>query len=188
MTTISNVNIANRALQKLGDSSIVSLTQDSKAARSCNLAFERVRRSELRRHPWNFAIKRTTLAPDSDAPEFDYDYAFTLPADCLRPLPPKDYDLDWKIEGRKILTNQGDTLELVYIADIDDPTEFDESFVEAFACKLAAEIAEALTGSSEKKKMAWQEYDIAIKEAKRNNAFESVQAELPEDTWVVARL
>ena len=61
----SEVDIANRALQKLGAESIVSLTQDSENARACNLCYEPIRDAELRAHPWNFAIKRASLAADS---------------------------------------------------------------------------------------------------------------------------
>ena len=45
----SVVQISNRALQKLGAKSIVSLTEDSVNARAANLCYEDLRRAELRK-------------------------------------------------------------------------------------------------------------------------------------------
>jgi len=101
----SVVDCCNSALQKVGAASITALTDNSREARACNLAYDSNRRSELRKHYWNFATKRIQLAPDSASPAFDYAYQFTLPTDCVRVILPNDPYLDWVIEGRKILTN-----------------------------------------------------------------------------------
>ena len=87
---ISDVAIANLALQKLGSGHITSLSQDDPSARAVNACYEQIRDMELRKHPWNFARKRTTLAPDATTPSFDFDYAFPLPSDCLRSAVARD--------------------------------------------------------------------------------------------------
>jgi hypothetical protein len=65
MPSTSVVEICNRALQKLGAARITSLTQDTPNARSCNVAYNVLRKAELRSHPWSFAIKRAELAADA---------------------------------------------------------------------------------------------------------------------------
>lgn len=186
----SKVDIANRALQKLGAERIVSLSQDTENARACNLLFDSVRDSELRAHPWNFAIKRAQLAADATAPAFGYQAAYTLPTDCLRVLP-TDENLnthDWQIEGRKILTNDSAPLNVRYICRVDDPNQYDAMFIEALACAMAQELCEQLTQSNTKAQMIRQDYTTAIRMAKKLNAFENISAEMPTDTWITVRL
>jgi hypothetical protein len=188
---VSNVSIANLALQLLGAARIVTLSDDHKNARAVNSCFEFLRDRELRAHAWNFAIKRATLAPSSVEPEFDYDYAFPLPADYLRLLPPARHALDWNIEHVDnkscIVTNDGDTLEIRYIARITDPTLFDMLFDYALAAKIADHCCEEITQSNTKKATAKQEYKDAIAEARKINAFEQTVPEEPEDPWLAAR-
>lgn len=188
----SEVDIANRALQKLGAERITSLTQDSENARECNVAYEAVRDAELRAHPWNFAIKRAQLAADTTAPAFGFTNAFTLPSDCLRVLPPDpSYNLnshDWQIEGRKILTNDSAALEIRYIYRVTDTTQFDALFTEALACALAVELCEKLTQSNSKGQAMRADYTSTIRAARRQNAFENISADPPEDTWSTCRL
>lgn len=181
----SDVAIANRALGKLGQTTIVSLTQDSTAARAINAIYTGVRRAEIRKHPWNFAKTRAQLAASADEPAFDFGYAFPLPADCLRVL--NKADVDWKIEGQEILSNGAGPLEIVYLRDVTDPNIFDEAFIEAFACKLSMEVAEKLTSSSEKRDRAMREYQYALAEARRTNAIERMSEDRIEDDWEKAR-
>jgi hypothetical protein len=183
----SQVEICNLALQKLGASLIIDLSEGSQAADACNASYNHVRDSELRAHPWNFAIKRAVLAADVATPAFDYSYQFTLPVDCLRVLPPVDYDVDWRIEGRKIVTNWTAPLYIRYIAQITDPNEYDRGFIEVLACAIALHLCETLTQSNQKLQNIGQMYQKAIRDAKRQNAFENISEDMPEDSWIVAR-
>ena len=184
---VSDVSICNLALQKLGAGRITSLTEDSRNARSCNACYTLIRDKELRAHPWTFAVKRVVLAPDATAPAFDFDYAFAIPQDCLRILPPNTPLIDWKLENNKILTNAGNSLNLIYIARIEDPTVYDACFDEALAAKLAWHLCEEITQSNQKKADAMNEYKDAIRTARRTNAFEKLADAPPEDSWNLAR-
>ena len=192
----SDVQIANRALSKIGERTIVSRTEDSNPARAINECYVIVRQNEIRRHPWHFAKKRALLAASAIAPAFDFSYAYPLPADCLRVLMPHpqsdsvQYDgkVDWKIEGRSILSDQAGPLKVTYLADITDSAQFDSSFVDAFAARLAAEVAVRLTGSAEKQRLALEEYRLSLLEARRVNAFEQFSIERPMGDWEIARL
>ncbi len=188
----SDVAICNIALQKLGAARITSLAEDSVEARECNACYEQQRDAELRKHPWNFAIARVSLPADATAPAFGPANSFTLPSDFLRLLPvdPEEVinDEDWRIEGKKILTNDSAPLQVRYIYRVTDPNEFDSLFVEALASKIAFQICEKITQSNQKKAAAAEDYKMAIAAARRINAFENVAQEPPPDPWDTARL
>lgn len=182
------VDCCNSALQRVGATTILSLSDNSPEARACSVAYDSNRRDELRKHTWNFAVKRVVLAPDATEPAFDFKYAFTLPSDCLRVLRPATADLDWQIEGRKILTNDSTTLNLRYIADIEDCAQWDASFYNVVAAALAVDIVERLTQSNVKKQNLEKDYDDSVKMARRVDAFEGGPEDAPEDDWWIARL
>ena len=185
---VSQVEIANRTLDKLGAENIVSLTEDSENARIINRMYNIVLRSMLRSHTWNCAKKRVVLAPLSTAPAFDYNYQFQLPADCLRPIFPSDVK-DWSVEkGNVLLTNEGNVLNLLYIAMLDDPNDMDDCFIEAFACKMAVECAEKITQSTSKRTAAKDEYNEAMATARKANAYEAIPVQQDSSSWVDARI
>lgn len=67
MPFLDSMDIANKALQYCGQYPIQSPTEDSKANRETSNAYDKVRRSELRRNTWRFAVKNTVLrAIDTD--------------------------------------------------------------------------------------------------------------------------
>jgi hypothetical protein len=200
----SVTGIANRALQLVGASAILNLTDNSPEAREVSRAYDFCRQAELRAHRWNFAIKRAELAPDTATPVFGYQYQYQLPSDCLRVLLPNDATLDWKVEGKKLLTNWGTSpfgagafgatvtptaaLYLRYVADIEDATYFDAAFCEALAARIAIAIVERLTQSNQKKSQLKDDYRFAIAEASAINAFEKLPAEAPDDDYWLARV
>ena len=143
----STVDICNGALNQLGATTILSLTEDSKNARLCNSRYTQVRDSVFRSHPWNCLQKRVELAADTDAPAWGFSYAYTLPADCLRLLRILDYDSNYKVEGRKILSNTS-TMKILYIGRVTDPNEYDELLRETLSAALGADIAFAVTSNN----------------------------------------
>ncbi len=205
----SEVDVCNRALQKLGAKRIASLTEASVSARAVNLAYPIVRRSELRKYPWNFAITRVQLAADSPAPTWGRQNSFTLPNDFItlaNIYPETLYNdintvgvtvaftaestgmSDWVIEaGNKIVTNDSAPLNVRYIADITDTTQWDTIFVEVLATALAYEVCEELTQSNSKKQALGVEYDRLINEAKHSASIEIAPNDPPADTWITVR-
>ena len=143
----STVDICNGALNQLGATTILSLTEDSKNARLCNSRFTQVRDGVFRSHPWNCLQKRIELAQDSTAPAWGFKYAYTLPADCLRLLRILDYDSNYKVEGRKILSDT-ETMKILYVSRVTDPNEYDESLRETLSSALSADIAFAVTSNN----------------------------------------
>jgi hypothetical protein len=87
---VSAVDIVNRGLSKLGDLTIRSLSDDNTASRLASVTYDFVRRSELSKMVWNFAIKRTSItylvdgSGDPIVPSWNYGLTYLLPADCIR--------------------------------------------------------------------------------------------------------
>jgi len=143
----SVVDICNGALNQLGATTILSLTEDSKNARLCNARYTQVRDGIFRSHPWNCLQLRASLAKDTATPAWGFTSQFTLPADCLRLLYIIDYDSNYKVEGRKILSNTS-TMKILYISRVTDPNQYDELLRETLSAALAADIAYGITSSN----------------------------------------
>lgn len=197
----SQTEIANRALTKIGEARILSLSDNVEAARVVYSCWSHVRDAELRARNWNFSMTRTSLAALVSAPAWGFQYQYQLPADCLRVIQVDEHfsgpsmsdyrtrsEAAHQIEGGKILTDIGAPLKIRYVARVEDTGIWDALFVEAFACRLAAEVCERLTQSNTKRDMAWQEYKTAIREAVRADAIENPPEPLPDDTWMLSRL
>jgi hypothetical protein len=102
----------------------------------------------LRSHPWNCALRRATLAQESDTPSFGYAYQYILPTDpyCLRVLQMETEVEQFKVEGRKLLTDES-TAKILYIGRVTDPEEFDSLLVDTLSARIAVEFAFNITGS-----------------------------------------
>ena len=190
----SVVNMCNSALNLLGASTISSLTEDTKNARLCNQRYEPIRDRVFRSHNWNCLIKRIQLAQDSTGPVVEYTYGYTLPTDCLRVMKISNgstdsiaSDLDYKVEGRKIVTDIT-TIYLVYIALITDPNEYDSYLREAVSHQLAADICYAITNNSTLANNYMTRADERLREARFIDATENSLDTIEANEFTDARL
>lgn len=123
------------------------------------------------------------------APDTGYSYRYTMPTDCLRVLEfVDDPDFQWETEGREVLTDAGITVPIRYCSLALDPALWDSGLVNVMVSRLAAEIVEELTQSTDKRRLALAEYDRMISEARSKDAQEQSPQELAEDDWIQARL
>ena len=167
----SVVDICNGALNQLGASSITALTENSKNARICNERYETIRDAVYRSHPWNCLVKRVQLAQDSDTPAWGFSYQYTLPSDCLRVLQIKDYNSDYKIEGRKLLIEQSEVY-LIYLAIETDVNQLDILLRETISAALSQDIAYAITSNLQVAKLMAEKYQAKLSEARHTDASE----------------
>ncbi len=161
----SIVDICNGALNQLGATTILSLTEDSKNARLCNQRYTQVRDGVFRSHPWNCLQKRIELAADTTAPAWGFSYAYTLPSDCLRLLRILDYDSNYKVEGRKILSNTS-SMKILYVARVTDPNEYDELLRETLSAALGADIAFGITSNNQTSQNMYQLFQEKLRDAR----------------------
>lgn len=187
----SAVDICNSALNNIGASNIIALTEDSRSGRLCNQRYEFVRDAVFRSHPWNCLIKRATLAQDSDAPAWEYAYSYQLPTDpyCLRILEvegEKD-GVEYVIEGRKLLTDEG-TVKIRYIARVTDPNEYDVLLTEAIAAALAADLAYPIANSIGLQQNMYSVYQAKLSEARFIDATEGTPDVIGATDFINARV
>lgn len=163
----SVVQIASNALLLLGDKPINSFSDDSDRALLASNLWDNARQSVLRGHPWNCAIKRVALAPDVEAPAFDWSYQHSLPGDCLRVLfvGQREAPDEYKIEGRKILADTNPVY-LEYIFDNEDVASWDSLLVEAMQRYLAFAMAYPITKSNTTRDSMYQEYEKILRQAR----------------------
>ena len=190
----SVVDMCNSALNLLGASTISALTDDSKNARLCNQRYESVRNRVFRSHAWNCLHKRVQLAQNSTAPVVEYSYAYTLPSDCLRVLKVHNgttdsikSDLDFKIEGRNIVTDEG-TVYLIYIALVTDPNEYDSYLQESISHQLAADLCYAITNNATLANNYMVRADERLREARFIDATENSLDTIESNEFTDARL
>lgn len=193
----TQTEIANRALQKIGAKRITAFGEStSKEGREVSAAWDRIRQSELRRYPWNFAITRASLPALTTDPDWGFDQCFALPDGCLRILEVNgstnaaDYQRESLNDTDKtqvIVCDYTAPIEVRFIQDRTDVGVWDPCFCEAFAAKLAAELALQLVDSTSRAQMGDMGYREAIREAQQSDAIENPPEDAYEDTWNLAR-
>ena len=188
MATPSETSIANAALTLLGERRINSLDESSKSAKILKERFDEVRDEVLRSYPWNFATVRAQIAADAVAPSWGFDYAYTLPSDCLRLLEIENLSkYPYRIEGRKIITDHGSPLNVEYTSRVTDPQQMDVMFRQAFAAALGADVAEAITGTTAKVEELHAIRDAKMKASKTPDGQEHSPRQIQASEWLDSR-
>lgn len=94
---------------------------------------------------------------------------------------------DWDLEGDYIVTADPSLILVRYVADVTRVTRMDPMFCEGLGCRIALEICEELTQSSEKLSNIGAQYKLFMGEARTVNAIETGPIEPPEDSYVTCR-
>ncbi len=165
--SVSDVTICSNALLMLGAQPINDLTDNNDRARLASNLYPQVRNAILRSHPWNCAIKRVSLAPDADAPAFDWAYQYSLPGDFLKALSVGEAgaEREFRIEGRKLLTDDNPCL-LRYIFRNDNPATWDDLLVLAVTTTMAAFMAYPVTQSTSLEQQKFSEAQGILRQAR----------------------
>lgn len=184
----TKVEICNLALTQLGADRITAIDEDAENARKLNAVYDPVLRALLRKYPWNWASKEATLATLAETPvNTEYTYIYQLPSDYIRMIKTDlDETDDYKILGRKIYCNES-SLIIKYVYYCTDPNEYDASFVDVLAARLASELAFAISGDKQLAKMADDIYRDKLREAKTIDGQEETPDELTANEWLDAR-
>ncbi len=187
MSIISDVAICNNALLRIGASTITDLEEGSDSANILNQIYVPTRDALLRKHFWNFATKRVALAASVTTPAFEWSYSYALPSDFIRVNRIFNSDGPFKLEGTSILTNITAPLNLVYIARITDPTQFDPIFIDALTLILAIKIGSRTSGDGFNPAALYQELEQTMRSAQMVDAQEDTPQDLVIDTFYQSR-
>lgn len=159
----SETDCLNDALSQIGASPITAIDDGTVNANHCKRLYPALRDSLLRTHHWNFAMARIELAQDATPPLFEFAFSYTLPDDLLKVVEFNGAALDtsslalfgskeaeyYKIEGRQLLTNNGN-VQIVYLRRVTDPNLWDAIFYQVVATWLASKLASAITKDERK--------------------------------------
>ena len=192
----SEVALCNLALSHLGQGGISSLDENSTEAELCKLTYPVARDAVLRDHPWNFAMRREPLALLADDRPPEWRFVYQYPADCLAARyilpecgigkPAFEAALGGNGMRRVILTDEPGAW-LAYTARVKDTTLFDSLFVQATAARLAADLAQPITGEAAKHQGLLRLYEGLLDMARQADANEGRFAAPPGNAFVEAR-
>ena len=192
---MSQTAIMNQALDLLEEEPIIDPSDDRAAVRWMNRNYGPVRDSLLRLHPWNFAVRRKSLAREATAPDSGWRYSFVLPPDCLRVLPLdvggylNGASVQYAIEGRRIVSDAcQQPLPISYIARVEDDTQMDAMFVQVLAVTLAYRAASWLTGKQGLAQAMQQQAKEMLMQAQMVDSLEGTPATPEADDWINGRL
>lgn len=174
MTTA--VAICSNALLMLGDKPIASFDEGTDRSRLAANLYPTVRDFVLRSHPWNCAIKRAILSPDSAPPAFEWKCRFALPGDWLRTLSVGDrHSADgYAMEGGYILANT-DVCRLRYIHRATED-RWDSMLVHAVTVSMRQAFAYPITTSTSLEQLITQVLQPILQQARSTDG----QEEPPE--------
>ena len=183
---MTEVEICNQALLKLGQSPIMSMEDNSVLARKCKQEFGAALGVVLRAYQWPFAIKRVSLPLSSELPEFGYAKYYVLPRDIARIQDIDTAGYKYQIEGQNIATD-APYANIRYVTKDVAITALDDQTVEVVALQLAYRLSIVITENMQLKDMLLQEYDMALTHARNIWSVEDYPQESPEGTWITSR-
>ena len=151
---MTDIQICNLALARLGDARITSLSDATAQAQYCSLFYAQTLEELQTEFDWQFCRKLASLTAAATPPAFGYARRFAVPSDFLRLIRLNGIDEDenfskWEIVDGFIHTDLAAPAQIEYIAHVTDAAKFPAVFVEILSAKLATNLAMPLTGSKD---------------------------------------
>ena len=192
---LTDVDICNDAIARVGGKLIQSIESPTTLTENyCATMYPKNRRIVLRSAVWNFARTTKEIAKSSEQAK-GYAGVYPLPNDFLRLLGVigmdlMGYDTDrYRLSDNKLyLVDCGTpSIELEYIRDVEDATRFDPLFTEALSLRLAYNLQYALSGKNTTAQRLYEEYQLALAEAKSIDGQEQKPIRVQRSRWLAAR-
>ncbi|KKL69233.1 hypothetical protein LCGC14_2117020 [marine sediment metagenome] len=192
---VSTVDVINVALRRVGAARVVSLTDDSAEAVIANDLFSEVLDDLLRQHAWNFAIRRAKLAQLVDEPTFEFDHAYTMPANWIRTVsvhPNSEgagtmFYREEQLDDKRVILTSTDEVYMRYVARVTDPNLWSADFRNAVSMTLARDFAIPLGNSNTLHANFDKLSRGALARARSTDAMGSSPERLPRGSWVTRR-
>jgi hypothetical protein len=184
------VTIVNRALSLLGAEPITDLDENTQEADIANRFYDESRVSVLSEVLWNFAAKRKTLTQVVVTPEFVVDqmtYVYQIPSDVVRIFGVNSNYVTWRLEQEYIYADTSE-LGIIYVFDQTDTTKFSSSFTDAFADKLAADMAYSINNSTTSTRELLEKYEgVSLPKATAENSQVGTPPQVDDNLWSYSR-
>lgn len=194
--SLTQTDICNQALVRIGSKRISSINDDTKAANLCLEVWASTVGEVSRCGQWNCLLKRAELGRLTEAPAFEWDYQYQLPADFVSMVQlngiiyhgqPQD---DWEIEGRRLLTD-AETAQVRYVALVEDVSQWDALFADAVVVLMASKMAVAIRQDESMASNLRNEYErITLSRARQRDGNEKKRVRYSptsESTFIAAR-
>lgn len=189
---VSDVQVCNLALDRLGARNITSLSDNTQTARLCNANIEAQKEVVLQKGKFSFARTRIELPQLVTTPAFGFSYQYQKPSDYLAMYKINDEvcgveaKIKFDIEGDKILTDEA-TMKVVYIRKVTDITQWSALAREALSFKIAHVLAFKLTGSRTKEQDMLGDYLRTMTNAEGSDSQESPEEKVEYSGWNASR-
>ena len=198
---LSNTDLANAALIKLGETTIGNLTNTTTLARLVNSRFQSVRDSVLRSHNWNVATRRATLSLIANTPPFEFDFAYGLPEGLVKVVEITGDDFFvpvYRVEQHNTGSDASPNYVLALLTDIDAPQLkyivridadiMDDLLFNMIAVKLAFDLSLKLSKSEATRQALRAEFKELGADARFADASEQSASPWYLDTWEQSRI
>jgi len=167
----NKVSIINQALGFLGANRITSIDDNSSTAILSKDLYDDTRDACLEEGDWSFAFRRYVLPQSVDKPAFGGQNKYPLPDDILRVIEVNENKYEWTLEERCIFTLQG-MCQVTCIVKITDPNKMSAMFRQAFAARLAWDMALPITNSKTMYESMFNLYKQKIDYARANDGMQ----------------
>ena len=191
---LSQTEVVNLALTRLGQDRVISIGDDVEAARIMRSLWDMTRDTVLAAYPWKFAIKRTSLPALAAAPDYGWERQFSIPDECLRLVQVGDDYVfytglleTFQLEGGVIMTNEAAPMRLRYVQRVTNVGLWPVLFGRVVALQLALDACEKLTTSSAKQASLGEAYALAVAQARKQSAIERPPQRSDNSDWLNAR-
>lgn len=135
-----SIDICNRALLTLGDSTITSLSDSNPEAKLCSAFYEPSVVACLSSYIWSFALEQSILTRDVVSPVyFGLPYIYDLPVGFIRVADIRFKSSALRVKGKKVYRNVDDPM-LEYVKRVDEDM-FHPAFLDYLTYSLAERLA-----------------------------------------------
>lgn len=201
MTSV--VQICNMALARLGDEATVSSIdppEGSTQAEHCAMFYPQALSSLLEMYPWNFATKSAPLALLNIAAPAPWQFAYAMPAGCLRVLQvfdgvqiPGAAQAPYAVEvggSQPVLLANTPTAWAQFVFLQTDPQRFSPLFVDALSWLLASQLAGPLLkgdAGAAMSKSCLQQFGYIMQMARLSDARQRRVEPTAQPAWIAGR-
>jgi hypothetical protein len=182
------LEVANRALSRLGALRITALTDTTASAMAVSACFPGVPDWVLRSWKWRLALSRLALNNPEAAEGTSFASKYTLPTDFFEVFPEDTHldDEEFLIEGGCLLCDLEAPVWLRFVRQMPDPAQWDPAFSEVLSWRLAMEMQPELAPAVSPL-ILLAGFESALKQAHRSGAIEPRCPVSQGFSWEVAR-
>lgn len=182
---LTDLEIVNNALGRLGCERIASLSDSNKRAKLANDFLNTSRRETLELSHWGFATKYESLTAIG-TPPFKWTHTFCAPSDLISIVGEYNEE-EYELVDGAIYANT-EKLDLIYIFEIDENVKRTPNFDKAWYLVLASNMAYSLTQNNSLKESLMAEARDIASTAMSLSSKNSTPTEYSFDAFTTPRL